>query len=243
MVALSPAACAELGIELSDEDRTRPYIEMSGRKGLGVKADDLINQLETGALAEVEKRNPHLPDSDKKEAAHEVAISALRYFLLKFTRNTVIAFDFKEALSFEGETGPYCQYAAVRTNSIFRKLGDETIAAADALMKEVAGDSVLQTRIAAVLSGEGGTEIWSLVMLSQQLDDVILQCRNSAEPANLAKYTFSLARTFSRFYHDHRILTEPDEVRRGVLTAVTKIVKTQLTAALSILGINVPDQM
>ena len=243
MVALSPAACEELGIELSDEDRTRPYIEMSGRKGLGVKADDLINQLETGALAEVEKRNPDLPESEKKETAHEVAVAALRYFLLKFTRNTVIAFDFKEALSFEGETGPYCQYAAVRTNSIFRKLGNETSEAADSLMKEIAGDSALQARVAEVLSGEGGTEIWSLVMLSQQLDDVILQCRNSAEPANLAKYTFSLARTFSRFYHDHRILSEPDEVKRSVLTAVTKIVRTQLTTALSILGINVPDQM
>ena len=107
MVALSPAACEELGIELSEEDRARPYIEMSGRKGLGVKADDLINQLEAGALTEVEKRNPELSDEEKKATAHEVAVAALRYFLLKFTRNTVIAFDFKEALSFEGETGPY----------------------------------------------------------------------------------------------------------------------------------------
>jgi len=243
MVALSPAACDALGIELSEEDRTRPYIEMSGRKGLGVKADDLINQLEAGALTEVEKRNPELPDDAKKATAHEVAVAALRYFLLKFTRNTVIAFDFKEALSFEGETGPYCQYAAVRTNSIFRKLGDETSAAADTLMKEVAGDAALQAKVSQVLSGEGGTEIWSLLMSTQQLDEVIAQCRNSAEPANLAKYTFSLARAFSRFYHDHRILTEPDEVRRAVLTTVTKIVRTQLTTALSILGINVPDQM
>jgi arginyl-tRNA synthetase len=162
---------------------------------------------------------------------------------LKFTRNTVIAFDFKEALSFEGETGPYCQYAAVRTNSIFRKLPDETVSASDTLIKQIAGDSDLQARVSTVLSGEGGTEIWSLVMLSQQFDEVIGQCRNSAEPANLAKYTFSLARAFSRFYHDHRILTEQDEVRRGVLIAVTKIIRTQLTTALGILGINVPEQM
>jgi arginyl-tRNA synthetase len=228
---------------LSAEDRTRPYIEMSGRKGLGVKADDLINQLEAGALAEVEKRNPDLSDAEKKNTAHEVAVAALRYFLLKFTRNTVIAFDFKEALSFEGETGPYCQYAAVRTNSIFRKLGNETVASAHTLMEEIVGDAALQGRVSEVLSGEGGTEIWSLLMLTQQLDDVVAQCRNSAEPANLAKYTFSLARTFSRFYHDHRILTEPDEVRRGVLIAVTEIVRSQLTSALSILGINVPEQM
>lgn len=243
MVALSPAACEELGIELSDEDRARPYIEMSGRKGLGVKADDLINQLEAGALSEVEKRNPELSEQDKRVTAHEVAVAALRYFLLKFTRNTVIAFDFKEALSFEGETGPYCQYAAVRTNSIFRKLPDETVAASDTLIKQIAGDGTLQAKVSEVLSGEGGTEIWSLVMLSQQLDEVIVQCRNSAEPANLAKYTFSLARAFSRFYHDHRILTEQDEVRRGVLIAVTKIIRAQLTTALGILGINVPEQM
>ena len=243
MVALSPAACEELGIELSEEDRARPYIEMSGRKGLGVKADDLINQLEAGALTEVEKRNPELSDAEKKATAHEVAVSALRYFLLKFTRNTVIAFDFREALSFEGETGPYCQYAAVRTNSIFRKLPGETVAASDSLIKQIAADSALQAKVSEVLSGEGGTEIWSLVMLSQQLDEVILQCRNSAEPANLAKYTFSLARAFSRFYHDHRILTEQDEVRRAVLIAVTKIIRTQLTTALRILGINVPEQM
>jgi arginyl-tRNA synthetase len=243
MVALSPAACEELGIELSEEDRARPYIEMSGRKGLGVKADDLINQLEAGALVEVEKRNPELSEAEKRSTAHGVAVAALRYFLLKFTRNTVIAFDFKEALSFEGETGPYCQYAAVRTNSIFRKLPDETVAVADALINQIAEDSALQARVAEVLSGEGGTEIWSLVMLSQQLDEVIGQCRNSAEPANLAKYTFSLARQFSRFYHDHRIITEQDEVRRGVLIAVTKIIRTRLTAALGILGITVPEQM
>lgn len=243
MVALSPAACAELGIELSEEDRGRPYIEMSGRKGLGVKADDLINQLVAGALLEVEKRNPELSDVEKLATAHEVAVAALRYFLLKFTRNTVIAFDFKEALSFEGETGPYCQYAAVRTNSIFRKLPEETVGASDALMKQITGDSVLQARVAEALSGEGGTEIWSLVMLSQQLDEVITQCSNSAEPANLAKYTFSLARQFSRFYHDHRIITEQDEVRRGVLIAVTKIVRARMIAALGILGINVPEQM
>jgi arginyl-tRNA synthetase len=243
MVALSPAACDELGIELSDEDRARPYIEMSGRKGLGVKADDLINQLEAGALVEVEKRNPELSDAEKKSTAHEVAVAALRYLLLKFTRNTVIAFDFKEAVSFEGETGPYCQYAAVRTNSIFRKLPDETVAAADTLIKQIADDTALQSAVAEVLSGEGGTEIWSLVMLSQQLDEVIGQCRNSAEPANLAKYTFSLARQFSRFYHDHRIITEQDEVRRGVLIAVTKIIRDRMIAALGILGINVPGQM
>ncbi|HEV7681696.1 MAG TPA: arginine--tRNA ligase, partial [Pyrinomonadaceae bacterium] len=113
MVALSPAACEELGIELSEEDRARPFIEMSGRKGLGVKADDLIDRLEADALREVSSRHPELSAAEQNETAHAIAVGALKYFLLKFTRNSVIAFDFKEALSFEGETGPYCQYAAV----------------------------------------------------------------------------------------------------------------------------------
>ena len=243
MVALSPAACDQLGIELSEEDRARPYIEMSGRKGLGVKADDLINQLEADAFVEVETNFPELAEEDKKTTAHEVAVAALRYFLLKFTRNTVIAFDFKEALAFQGESGPYCQYSAVRINSLLFKLGDETVSAADALMKEAAGDASLKARVAEVLSGDAGTEIWSMLLLSQQLDDLIAQCRNSAEPANLAKYTFSLARAFNSFYQHHRIMTEKDDVRRAVLIAVTKVIRTQLNAAVAILGITVPQRM
>jgi arginyl-tRNA synthetase len=245
MVALSPAACEALGIALSEEDRARPYIEMSGRKGLGVKADDLINQLEAGALVEVQKRNPSLAEDALKRTAHDVAVAALRYFLLKFTRNTVIAFDFKEALSFEGETGPYCQYAAVRAGSIFRKLDVETLDKANSLLASVGTSDELQRGISEILSGEIGTEIWSLLMLTQQLDEIIAQCRKSAEPANLAKYTFSVARSFSRFYQrdENRIVDEKDDVRRAVLIAVTKIVRAQLTTALSILGINVPEQM
>jgi arginyl-tRNA synthetase len=245
MVALSPAACGELGIELSEEDRARPFIEMSGRKGLGVKADDLINQLEAGALVEVEKRNPSLSEEALKATAHDVAVAALRYFLLKFTRNTVIAFDFKEALSFEGETGPYCQYAAVRAGSIFRKLDAVTLEKANALLASVGTSDELQRGVSEILSGEIGTEIWSLLMLTQQLDEVIALCRKSAEPANLAKYTFSVARSFSRFYQrdENRIVDEKDDARRAVLIAVTKIVRAQLTSALSILGINVPEQM
>lgn len=245
MVALSPAACEELGIVLNEEDRTRPYIEMSGRKGLGVKADDLIDQLEAGALTEVQKRNPELSEEALKATAHEVAVAALRYFLLKFTRNTVIAFDFKEALSFEGETGPYCQYAAVRAGSIFRKLAVETLDKAQSLLAGVGSSDELQRGISEILAGEIGTEIWSLLMLTQQLDEVIAQCRKSAEPANLAKYTFSVARGFSRFYQrdENRIVTEKDDVRRAVLIAVTQIVRAQLATALEILGIRVPGQM
>jgi arginyl-tRNA synthetase len=243
MVALSPAACEELGIELSAEDRARPFIEMSGRKGLGVKADDLIDRLETDALREVSSRHPELSADEQSATAHDIAVGALRYFLLKFTRNSVIAFDFKEALSFEGETGPYCQYAAVRANSIFRKLEGQAGAKAEELIMSATAGEKSGSRISEVLADEAGTEIWSLVMLAERLDEVIVQCAASAEPANLAKYTFTLARAFNLFYHRHRIIAEEDETKRAVLIAAANIARRQLTSALATLGIAVPERM
>ena len=243
MVALSPAACEELGIELSPEDSRRPFIEMSGRKGLGVKADDLINRLESDALREVDSRHSELSAAEKRATAHEIAIGALRYFLLKFTRNSVIAFDFGEALSFEGETGPYCQYAAVRANSIFRKLTNKARQETVQLVATTPTDNDLRAKVNEALSGDSGTEIWSLVMLAERLDEVIAQCGVSAEPANLAKYAFNLAKAFNNFYHRHRIITEEDTTRRAVLIAAADITRNRLTAALSTLGINVPERM
>jgi arginyl-tRNA synthetase len=239
MVALSPAASEQLGIELSDEDRKRPYIEMSGRKGLGVKADDLINRLEADALAEVKTRHPDLAEDHQRETAHAIAVGALRYFLLKFTRNTVIAFDFKEALSFEGETGPYCQYAAVRANSIFRKLDEQTVSTGSGSDRVAPGPQDIST----VLEGEAGDEIWSLLMLAARLEELNAQAAASAEPAFLAKYTFNLARAFNLFYHRHRIIAEENEVKRAVLIAVANYTRQQLTVALATLGIVVPERM
>ena len=189
MVALSPAACEQLGIELSDEDRKRPYIEMSGRKGLGVKADDLISRLEADALAEVKTRHPELSQTDQFEIAHSIAVGALRYFLLKFTRNSVIAFDFKEALSFEGETGTYCQNAAVRANSIFRKLEPDAPGAARTLLAQTQTDEGAKAKVSEFLQSESGTEVWSLLMLAARLEESNAQAAASAEPAFLAKYT------------------------------------------------------
>jgi arginyl-tRNA synthetase len=238
MVALSPAACDDLGIELTEEDRKRPYIEMSGRKGLGVKADDLINRLEADALAEVKTRHSDLSDDEQLATAHAIGVGALRYFLLKFTRNSVIAFDFKEALSFEGETGPYCQYAAVRANSIFKKLGEDAVDAGKAVSFGSESD-----RVTAILSGEAGDEIWSLFMLAARLEEANAQAAASAEPAVFAKYTFNLAKTFNLFYHRHRIIAEEDLAKRGLLILVAEYTRRQLTAALATLGIEVPERM
>jgi arginyl-tRNA synthetase len=248
MVALSPAACEELGIELSNEDRKRPYIEMSGRKGLGVKADDLINRLESDALQEVKTRHSDLSDEATREIAHAIAVGALRYFLLKFTRNSVIAFDFKEALSFEGETGPYCQYAAVRANSIFRKLQsgigtDRGQVDSRPHGARVNTFSAGREDITRILEGEVGNEIWSLVMLAARFEEANAQAATSAEPAVLAKYTFNLAKAFNLFYHRHRIIAEEDLVKRAVLIFVADYTRRQLTAALATLGIQVPERM
>jgi arginyl-tRNA synthetase len=246
MVALSPAACADLGIQVSSEDQKKPYIEMSGRKGLGVKADDLIDRLESDALAEVKARHPDLPENEQRDTAHAIAVGALRYFLLKFTRNSVIAFDFKEALSFEGETGPYCQYSAVRANSIFRKLeareGIQTDSATGG-GSSASAFAATNDQVNEILKGETGDEIWSLLMLSARLSEAISQAAASAEPAILAKYTFNLAKSFNLFYHRHRIIAEEDMTRRTVLIFVATYTRNQLTAALATLGISVPERM
>jgi arginyl-tRNA synthetase len=233
MVTLSPSAAEELGFNLSDEDKQKPFVEMSGRKGLGVKADDFINMLDEKALVEVEKRHPDLSNDEKKKIAHIIAVGALRYFLLKFTRTTLIVFDFKEALSFEGETGCFCQYSAVRANSIFRKLevgglekAFETIAENQEELSEIIED-----------------EVWALIILASRLEETIAQAVHQAEPAIVAKYTFNLAKAFNLFYHHHKILGEENELKRAVLIAAATITRRALTSALNVLGIEVPERM
>ena len=244
MVALSPAAAEELGLELSAEERSRTFVEMSGRRGLGVKADDMIDRLEANALREVKERHPLVSDDEKRAAAHTLAVGALRYFLLKWTRNSVIVFDFKEALSTKGEAGPYCQYAAVRANSIFRKLPTGELSDAQRLVNASSGEETA-ARVREVFDGEIGSEIWSLVTLAARLPEVLSQAASAAEPSHLAKYTFQLAQAFNFFYNrdENRILEERDPTRRAVLVFVTDFVRRQLTDALATLGIDVPERM
>ena len=237
MVALSTAAAEELGFELSDEDRQKSFVEMSGRKGLGVKADDLIDRLEADALKEVEARHPQSTLEEKQNIAHIIAIGALRYFLLKFTRNTIIVFDFKEALSFEGETGVFCQYSAVRANSIFRKLNTEDLENAREFVRE---NSV---GVKSVFSSEIGNDVWSLAILAARLDETVSNSINASEPAILAKYTFNLAKAFNLFYHNHKIIAETDNAKRAVLLVVADFARRSLTSALKTLGIEVPEKM
>ncbi len=234
MVALSPRTCVEMDIPLSDEDKRRPYVEVSGRKGLGVKADDLIDKLIATALEEVNDRHPEAPDEEKRDVATQIAIGALRYFMLKFTKTSVIAFDFQEALSFEGETGPYVQYASVRAGNILKKYVDRNGALPD--FANILTDGVFNTALKT-------EDLWQLLVLASRLGTAIERAISAGEPAHIAKYAFQLAQSFNVFYHEHAVLTEEDEGRRGLLLWLTQYVRGQLVATLGVLGIAQPAYM
>ncbi len=229
MVALTPRCAMEMGYAVSEEDQQRSYIEVSGRKGFGVKADDLLDKLIEAAKSEVDARHPELSDEERREIATQIAIGALRYFMLKFTKQSVIAFDFREALSFEGETGPYVQYAVVRATNIFRKGGIEPEAA---LQPKLADDAF-----------EGNDDLWSLWLTAGQTAKVIEQCIATTEPAALTKHAFQLAQQFNNFYHKHHILTEEDAERKALLLATAAVVRKELMATMGVLGIPAPAVM
>ncbi len=229
MVALTPRCALELGYQVSEEEQKRPYIEVSGRKGFGVKADDLIDALIAAAQKEVDSRHPEMHETERRDIATQIAVGALRYFMLKFTKNSVIAFDFKEALSFEGETGPYAQYAIVRATNIFRKAG-------------LSPEEILSGEIDLRFLKEDD-ELWELWLRSGQLSNMVEQCIATTEPAYAAKYAFQLAQQFNNFYHKHHILTEEDSARKQFLLATASVVRRSLIKSLELMGISAPPVM
>jgi len=239
VVGLSPRCAEELGVELSREDRERPYVEVSGRKGLGVKADDLIDALLAKALEEVRSRQITQDFADQQSYARMIAVAALRYFLLKFSRRVIIAFDFKEALAFEGETGPYLQYSVVRARNIFNKFLEARPDFQPQNLDRAVGPELLNRFYA----GEDGLAYWELTLLSAQLEMAVEQAIASQEPAGVAKYAFRLAQTFNNFYHRFHILSEPDRERQQFLLYLVQLVNQTLTSALELMGIEVPERM
>jgi arginyl-tRNA synthetase len=230
MVALSHRTARELGYQ--DFDESRPFVEVSGRKGLGVKADDLFDRLIAKAHAEVVKRNAELADDVSRKTAEQIAIAAVRYFLIKFTRTKVIAFDIDEALAFEGETGPYLQYSVVRARNIFNKLQE----------REGLGEAEVISP-ATPLEGEEGDDLWNLVLEAGRLDEVVEQAVRSLEPAGLAKYAFALAQLFNALYHKYPVLNEERPEWRIWRAAAISYYKRQLTKALDLMGASVPARM
>ncbi|MFQ5720221.1 MAG: arginine--tRNA ligase [Acidobacteriota bacterium] len=236
MVALTPACAEEMGMTLNADDRKRPYVEMSGRRGLGVKADDLIDRLIARATAEIEKRNPGMNPDTLQETARTLAVGALRYFLLRFTRNRVIAFDFSEVLSFEGETGPYVQYSVVRARNILRKVRTRDGLSADELTARI--DAGLGPEADEIPADE-----WELARLCARLDRTVRESVDKQELSGIARHAFALAQAFNAFYHRFPVLAEPDPAaRRRRLVLVGLFTRTMLRA-LGLMGITVPDRM
>jgi arginyl-tRNA synthetase len=234
MVALSPRCCADLNIPLTEEDKKRPYVEVSGRKGLGVKADDLIDELIEKALGEVVSRHAENSAEDNRRVATQIAIAALRYFLLKFTRNTVIAFDLQEALSFEGETGPYVQYSAVRARGILRKLEErgERIPNFQAELNAEALGRQLQLE-----------DFWQVLLAASKADAAVESAVEAGEPAHVARYAFQLAQAFSNFYQKYTIIHEENREKKVFLLWMTDFFRRQLERTAGLLGIEIPGYM
>jgi arginyl-tRNA synthetase len=243
VVALTPRCAQEMGYEIHPEDAKKPYVEVSGRKGQGVKADDLLDRLELSARNEVDSRHPESSESERAAIGHAIAIGALRYFLLRFTRSTVIAFDFEDALSFEGETGPYVQYAVVRVNGILRKGAeqDPSISAENSENMEKLKSGALD--VSRFLAGPEGDSLWDIVLLAGSLDARVDQAVSAQEPAFLARFAFELAQAFNVFYHKHHILSEKDPEKRAFLLLITALVREQLVTTLRIMGITAPEKM
>jgi arginyl-tRNA synthetase len=240
VVGLTPRCAVELGYTVTEGDAKRPYIEMSGRKGQGVKADDLLDQMEKRALEEVEARHRDFSDDERASVAHAIAMGALRYFLLKYTRGASIAFDFKDALSFEGETGPYVQYAVVRARNIFRKVQEQEPGFSVGVLEK---KTVADTKPTEFFESLKRDDLWELVLLAGSLDSCVEAAVSAQEPAFVAKYAFELAQAFNEFYHKHHILSEEDAQKKQLLLMLAVIVERQLVAALDLLGIEAPEKM
>jgi arginyl-tRNA synthetase len=238
MVALSHATAREMGYDTS-EDAGRPFVEVSGRKGLGVKADDLLDRLRDKAATEVARRNAGLPDADAAMIAEAIATAAVRYFMVKFSRGKVIVFDIDEALSFEGESGPYLQYAVVRANNIFNKLKERYGLDEAAVIGSLAGASPK----AMTAADDEAHDLWGLVLEAARLDEVVDQSVRTLELSVLAKYAFGLAQSFNGFYHKYSILNEEREDARLWRAAAVAFYRQQLTRALELMGCVVPAKM
>lgn len=234
MVALTPRCAVDLGYTLSDADKEKQYLEVSGRKGFGVKADDLLDRLIAAAKSEVDARHPEDPESQRQRSAEQIAVGALRYFMLKYTRNTIIAFDFRDALSFEGETGPYVQYSAVRAANILKKAG---------VTDQHAIHDIADVDLAPYFEGEAGDSLWAMWLILSRVTTIVEQAIAAAEPAIVARFAFQLAQEFNNFYHRNHVLNETDPARKKLLLATAAVASRELTRVLGWLGIEVPLSM
>ncbi|MDQ3070138.1 MAG: arginine--tRNA ligase [Acidobacteriota bacterium] len=237
MVALSHATARELGYDPADSEG-KPFVEVSGRKGLGVKADDLLDRLAEKAQQEVSRRNEALSADECRRTGVDIATAAVRYFMVKYSRAKLIAFDIEEALSFEGESGPYLQYAAVRAGNILQKLEERHGIAASQIKDALDG-----VPADALTTGDEGDELWDLMLQASRLDEIAESALRSLELSTLAKFTFTMAQGFNAFYHRQQILREERADARLWRAAAVAYVRQQITTALDLMGCAVPTRM
>ena len=230
MVALSTATARLLGFAAGGG--VGRAMEMSGRKGIGVKADDLLDQLVAKAREEIAKRNRDLGGEELDALARDIATAALRFLMVKATTGRLIAFDLDEALAFEGESGPYLQYSGVRVRNIQRRLAEEGLA-----------DSVSAGQARELPAEAWDDDLWDLVFEVARIDDQLEKAGESLELSLLARHALELAQKFNAFYHRHPILQERDETRRTARLAAALVFRRGLEALAGLLGIPLPARM
>ncbi len=239
MVALSPKSLKELDYDVDEKNTDKKFHEVSGRKGLGVKADDLLDRLEEKAFTEVSNRNPNFSPDVKTDIAHKVAVGALRYFMLKYARNSLIIFDFEDALSFEGETGPYLQYTFVRINSIFRKLKERQGFDECELKKLTESDQISLE----ALSDREKDDFWEIVFYASKFEEEIGHSIESLEFSHLAKFSFNLCQKINTYYHKYAILSQENPDIKNVRIYTIFYVREVLDKTLHLMGIPKPERM
>jgi arginyl-tRNA synthetase len=240
MVALTPKAVRLIeertgnSFGLSDEEMTKAYVEMSGRRGIGVKADEFLDILTDAAEDAVSARFEEGATVDGLEVrARAISVGALRYLMARQSRNRVLAFDFEEALAFEGDTGPYLQYSAVRAAKIFDKL------------EERRGEGRLQAEEVPELEGiDIEDDLWTLVLECARRGDIVAQAVANLEFSLLAQHVHNLAQLFHKLYHGHPVVPEEDQNLRRLRRAVFTLFADEMQALLeNLLGIPVPEEM
>ncbi len=235
MVSLSPATARQMGFlddDGDEQDAGGKNLEMSGRRGIGVKADDLLDRLIAKSRDEIASRNRDLEPAELDALASQIATAALRFFMVKATTTRMIAFDFDEALSFEGDSGPYLQYSAVRARNIQRRLADEGL------------DSEVAPAAAAALPAEvWADDLWDLALTVAQIPDRVRQAGETLEPSLVARQALDLAQKFNAVYHRHPILQEPDPSLRQARLAATEVFARGMAELCGLLGIERPERM
>jgi arginyl-tRNA synthetase len=218
-VTLSPETAKILGIDIGD----KKFMHMSGRKGFYVNADYVLDLLHAKAYDAAKKRNPDLSLQSLNEIAEEIAVSAIRYNLIKQDLDKLITFDIKESLSLEGDTGPYLQYAYARSQRILEK----------------APQLSFQTEY-ELLSGEQELD---LVKAISKFDIVLEESARMLDPKLLARYAYRLATIFNLFYEKVPVLKEKDKDLMYSRLALVKAFGVSIKNVLNMIGVTPLNKM